>query len=373
MSGDVELELDGAVKRCGNAPVLRTLALDVRDTDMVAVVAPTGSGKTTLLRVLAGLERLDAGRLSVGGRDVTGVHVRKRNVSMVYQQFVNYPSLTVYENVASPLRVAKPRPARAEIDRRVRAIAEQLGIGDLLPRLPQELSGGQQQRVALARALVKEVELVLLDEPLGNLDYKLRESLRLELKELSRSRDALFVYATPEPVDALMMASHVAVLAEGRVLQYGPTEEVYRQPRHVQVGERFSDPPMNLLSCRVEEGVAVFSDELRVPLGSDVPADGRYVLGVYPHHLFVGASARNAPREAVTIRAQLELADVVGSDVTMRLTHADRTLIAVSDQLRRYDLGEELTVAVDPASVYLFDADGGALVRTSDRSRRAHG
>lgn len=369
----MELELERAVKRFGDTPVLRELTLEVRDADMVAVVAPTGSGKTTLLRVLAGLERLDAGRLSVGGHDVTGVHVRKRNVSMVYQEFVNYPSLTVYENIASPLRVAKPTPARPDIDRRVHAIAEQLGIGDLLPRLPQELSGGQQQRVALARALVKEVELVLLDEPLGNLDYKLREALRSELKELSRSRNALFVYATPEPVDALMMASHVAVLADGRILQYGPTEEVYRRPQHLQVGERFSEPPMNLLPCRVEDGVAVFSDQLRVPLGSDVPADGRYVLGLYPHQLFVGASAEKAPASAISIGAQLDLADVVGSDVTMRLTHAGQTLIAVSDQLRRYELGEDLTVAIDPASVYLFDAGSGALVRTSDRSRRDHG
>lgn len=368
----MKLELRDAVKRFRTATALDGLTLEIEDdVDMVAIVAPTGSGKTTLLRALAGLDRLDAGTLKVRGEDVTGVHVQKRNVSMVYQKFVNYPSLRVFDNIASPLQVARPRPAKAEIERRVHAIAEQLGIDMYLRRYPQELSGGQRQRVALARALVKEVDLVLLDEPLGNLDYKLREALRSDLKRLSRERDALFVYATPEPIDALMMASHVAVLAEGRVVQYGPTREVHTVPRNAEVGRRFSEPPMNLLACRVEDGVLEVGAGFRFPL-DDAPPDGAFLLGIYPHHLRVHENG--APRPGSTrFEARLEFAEVVGSDVTLRLSYEEHTLLALSNEIRSYDLDEALKVDVDPADVYLFDASGGDLVRASDRGRRARG
>lgn len=356
----MKLALHDAVVRFPGQTVLDGLTLRVEDdVDMLAVVGPGDSGKTTLLRVLAGLDGLDAGRLEVNGRDVTGVHVRKRNVAMVYQRFVNYPSLRVYDNIASPLQVARPRPARREIESRVQEVAERLGIEDLLRRYPEELSGGQRQRVALARALVKDVDLVLLDEPLGNLDYKLRESLRSDLKDLSRERDALFVYATPEPIDALMMASHVAVLAEGRVLQYGPTAQVHRHPSDAEVGRRFSDPPMNLLPCEIRDGSVSVSEQLRFDL-PDPPPPGGYLAGVYPHHVRIGDAARG-----VIFDADLEFAEVVGSDVTMRLRHGSHNLVAVTDQIRHYDLDESLRASVDPKRVYLFDRQDGSIVRTA--------
>lgn len=374
----MKLELHRAVKRFAGRTVLDELSLQVDDdVDMVAIVAPTGSGKTTLLRVLAGLERLDEGSLLVAGADVTKVHVRKRDVAMVYQQFINYPSLTVYDNIASPLQVSRPRPAKSDIDAKVHAIAEQLGIEALLARLPQELSGGQQQRVALARALVGEAELVLLDEPLGNLDYKLRESLRADLKALSQERDSLFVYATPEPVDALMMASHVAVLADGAIVQYGRTEEVYRNPSNAEVGLRFSDPPMNLLPCRVEEGYVTVSETLRLPL-EDLPPPGPYLCGLYPHHVRLAAAGEAGSDggdggDGVRFDAELEFAEVVGSDVTVRLTHEDHTLIAVTHDIRHYDLGEAVSLRVRPRSVYLFDEQDGHLVRPAGTGIRTHG
>jgi len=368
----LKLELRDAVKRYRTATALDGLTLEVDDdVDMVAIVAPTGSGKTTLLRVLAGLDQLDSGSLKVRGEDVTGIHVQKRNVSMVYQKFVNYPSLRVFDNIASPLQVSRPRPSKTEIERRVHAIAEKLGIDAYLRRYPQELSGGQRQRVALARALVKEVDLVLLDEPLGNLDYKLREALRSDLKQLSRERDALFVYATPEPIDALMMASHVAVLSEGRVVQYGPTSDVHAVPRHAEVGRRFSEPPMNLLACRVEDGVVTVGGEFHFPL-DDAPSDGAYLLGIYPHHLRVFESGPPGPG-STRIEARLEFAEVVGSDVTLRLSYEEHSMLALSDKIRSYHLDETVKVDVDPADVYLFDASNGDLVRASDRGRRARG
>ncbi|MEO1443220.1 MAG: ABC transporter ATP-binding protein, partial [Chloroflexota bacterium] len=198
------IELKNIHKRSEGYDTLTDLNLAVDDDTFLAVVAPTGTGKTTLLRVMAGIDKPDSGQILVDGEDVTDLHVRDRNVAMVYQQFINYPSLKVFENIASPLRVSRTQKySSTEIKKRVEEVAEILQISPLLDRLPQELSGGQQQRVAIARAIVKDARLIMLDEPLGNLDYKLREDLRLELKTIAQQRDAIFVYATPEPIDAL--------------------------------------------------------------------------------------------------------------------------------------------------------------------------
>ncbi len=190
------------------------------------LLGETLAGKTTLLRLMAGLVRPTTGELWFGGRDVTGVPVQRRHVSMVYQQFINYPNLSVFENIASPLKVT--RAPAGEVRERVGRIAELLRLTPLLDRRPSELSGGQQQRTALARALVKDAELVLLDEPLANLDYKLREALRDELPRLFADRGCTVVYATTEPAEALLLGGHVATLHQGRVTQYGPGAEVYR-------------------------------------------------------------------------------------------------------------------------------------------------
>src|ERR1700759_3024420 len=189
------------------------------------VLGRTRAGKTSLLRVLAGLDRPDRGEIFAAERAITQVHVRDRGVAMVYQQFVNYPSLSVYENIASPLRLQK-LPG-GETHRRVREAPQCLGLVPLLPRLPAELSGGQQQRTAIARALVKDAPLVLLDEPLANLDYKLREELRVQLRALFAERGATVVYATAEPDEALSLNGQTAIIDEGRILQFGPALDVY--------------------------------------------------------------------------------------------------------------------------------------------------
>jgi len=186
------------------------------------LIGPTRAGKTTLMRVIAGLDRPTQGQVIDGGQDVTGVSVRRRDLAMVYQQFINYPSQTVFENIASPLRIAG-KLSESEIDARVRDISTRLHIEQLLQRMPAELSGGQQQRTAIARALAKGANLLLLDEPLVNLDYKLREELRTELRELFAGSGTTVVYATTEPQEALTLGGHVIVMNEGRVQQHGPT------------------------------------------------------------------------------------------------------------------------------------------------------
>jgi glycerol transport system ATP-binding protein len=213
---------------------------------VTVLLGATQAGKTTLMRVMAGLDRPSAGSVIADGKDVTGVPVRERNVAMVYQQFINYPSLTVADNIASPLRL-RGGHAAAQIEARVAELAAKLHIEPFLARLPAELSGGQQQRVALARALAKRAPLMLLDEPLVNLDYKLREELRDELSALFAAGNSTVVYATTEPTEALLLGGWTAVMDAGELLQYGPTAEVFHRPASIRVAKAFSDPPMNLL------------------------------------------------------------------------------------------------------------------------------
>ena len=196
---------------------------------------------------MAGLDVPSAGQVQVDGVDVTGVPVRERNVAMVYQQFINYPSLKVRDNIASPLKLRGDK----NMDQRVRELAEKLHIEMFLDRYPAELSGGQQQRVALARALAKGAPLMLLDEPLVNLDYKLREELRDELTALFAAGDSTVIYATTEPGEALLLGGYTAVLDAGELLQYGPTAEVFHAPQSLRVARAFSDPPMNLMAASV--------------------------------------------------------------------------------------------------------------------------
>lgn len=336
------------------------LDLSVEDGTFLAIVAPTWTGKTTLLRVIAGIQPPDKGQVFVDGEDVTGVHVRHRNIAMVYQEFINYPSFTIYENIASPLRVA--RIDKKDIDRRVRETAEQLRITELLKRYPQELSGGQQQRVAIARALVKDARIVLLDEPLGNLDYKLREDLRVDLKNLAAERDAIFIYATPEPIDALTMASHVAIMHDKQILQYGVMEDVYLRPNHLKSGEYFSDPPMNFFDCTVSDGYATVSEDFKINLSAmDAQlSDGSYVLGVRPHHIEV--VEEGSTMGGVKIDATVELAEIVGSDTTLHLTHSGLSFIALSQSLHHFDLDQEIIVSFNPRQIHIFDSQTHQIV-----------
>jgi glycerol transport system ATP-binding protein len=216
------------------------------------------------MRVMAGLDKPSAGRVVADGRDVTGISVRHRNLAMVYQQFINYPSFTVYDNIASPLRIK--RVPDAQIRTRVMDMADRLHITPYLQRSPAELSGGQQQRTALARALIKESELLLLDEPLVNLDYKLREELRKELTELFSDGKTTVVYATTEPLEALQLGGHTVVLHEGRLLQQGDTLAVFNAPNSIQTARTFSDPPINLMPATLDtDGRAQLGAGLAIP------------------------------------------------------------------------------------------------------------
>src|SRR3954452_25163311 len=248
----MSVALDHVTRAVDGIDTIRDVSLELDRGTLSVLLGPTLSGKTSIMRLLAGLDRPSSGRVLVDGNDVTGLDVRKRSVAMVYQQFINYPSLSVYENIASPLRVqGKPR---GEIESRVREAARLLKLEPYLDRTPLQLSGGQQQRTAMARALVKGADLVLLDEPLANLDYKLREELRTELPRIFEASGAIFVYATTEPTEALLLGGNTVCMWEGKALQIGETPNVYRRPQTLRVAQGFSDPPLNLVGIEKKNG-----------------------------------------------------------------------------------------------------------------------
>ena len=364
------LRLEQVSKRVGSEMHLADIDIELAPGSLNVLLGPTLAGKTSLMRLMAGLDQPTSGRLLIDGVDMTGAPLRKRSVAMVYQQFINYPSFTVFENIAAPLRRAgQPRDV---IERRVRETAALLHLEGLLDRLPQHLSGGQQQRTALARALVKDADLLLLDEPLVNLDYKLREELRGELQAIFRRGKAIVVYATTEPLEALMMGGRSLVLDEGRTLQFGDTLEVYHNPASERVGAVFSDPPMNMIEGLVDtsaQGTAAqLGDAIRLPLAGHLAGlrPGRYRFGVRANHLFV---ARSGP-DQVAFDATVELAEISGSETFIHATHSGIAWVVQEEGVHTLALGQAIRVYVDPRHVYVF-GQGGALVAAPWRRARA--
>ena len=282
------LELKNITKVVGADTHIHPTNLVLERGSLNVLLGPTLSGKTSLMRLMAGLDKPTSGTIHFDGKDVTGVRVQDRSVAMVYQQFINYPAMTVYENIASPMRIAGKDAAT--IDREVRKAAELMKLTPYLDRTPLNLSGGQQQRTALARAIVKNASLVLLDEPLANLDYKLREELREELPKLFAATGSIFVYATTEPTEALLLGGNTATLNQGRITQFGPTISVYRRPVDLVSAKTFADPPLNNVDF-VRKGASFERDGvaiLPVPAHLSAIADGPVTIAFQPHHLSLG-------------------------------------------------------------------------------------
>ena len=358
----MQLSLEHVGKTVGPEVHLYPLSLSLVPGAVTVLLGATQAGKTSLMRIMAGLDSASSGRVSVDGRDVTRASVRERNVAMVYQQFVNYPSMTVAQNIASPLKLRGEK----DIDRRVRELAERLHIDPFLDRLPAELSGGQQQRVALARALAKRAPLMLLDEPLVNLDYKLREELRDELTALFASGDSTVVYATTEPGEALLLGGHTAVMDAGELLQYGPTAEVFHAPQSIRVARAFSDPPMNLMPAEVVAGGVRVGGETVWPLALPADAPRQLTLGVRAGGLRVQARPGDVP-----LPGRVELAEIAGSDTFVHVHTAVGELVAQLTGVHDCPLGDPITLYLNPQSLFVFDA-GGPLVRAPARPGRVH-
>lgn len=361
----MSIELRQVSVRDGPQDLIYETSLTLQARGFNILLGTTLAGKTTLMRVMAGLQRPSAGEVWFNGANVTGMPVQKRNVAMVYQQFINYPNMSVYDNIASPLRVQGH--GRREVKSRVEQVAELLQLGPMLTRRPGELSGGQQQRTALARALVKDTELVLLDEPLANLDYKLREELREELPRLFREKGATVVYATTEPTEALLLGGHTATLDAGRVVQFGPTASTYRTPESLLSAQVFSDPPMNVADAALRDGRVVLDFGPSWPAPDWLPRDGALKVGIRPHHLAPMADdAGTTP-----VGGRVLVSEISGSESVVHLEVGGSTWVSQSHGVYPFAAGESVNMYLRNDACLYFSASGEALYPAAVDARRA--
>ena len=376
-----EIEVRNVTKAFpGDVLALDNVSLTIGDGEFIALVGPSGCGKSTLLRSIAGLEEVTSGEIAIGGRDVTDLAPRHRDIAMVFQSYALYPHMSVRQNLGYGLRVR--RTPKAEIRKRVEEIAELLGLAELLERKPAQLSGGQRQRVAMGRAIAREPQAFLMDEPLSNLDAKLRVGMRASLAQLHQRLGVTTVYVTHDQVEAMTLGQRVAVMRDGRILQVDTPQALYERPRDVFVAGFIGSPAMNLVEATIDEGDVVFG-QFRIPLDwarRPSASSGRVVVGIRPEAF---EDTAFASPDLPTIDVEVVVLEELGSDAHV-FFRVDATRIATPtegdeederpelvgdpgsllnarvDPRTGAEVGEPLRLAVDPARFHFFDADSGA-------------
>ena len=336
---------------------LKNLNLTVADGEFLILVGPSGCGKSTALRLLAGLDKPTTGEIRIGGAVVNGLTPGQRDIAMVFQNYALYPHMTVYRNLAYGLR--QRRTPRAEIERRVRETAELLEIGQLLDRKPGQLSGGQRQRVAMGRALVRQPQAFLLDEPLSNLDAKLRNQVRGDLKRLRRQLPVTSIYVTHDQVEAMTLGDRLCVMADGEVQQIGAVDDIYNRPANTFVAAFMGSPPMNLVSGVVRDG------ELRLgeaSIAAVAAPDGPVTVGVRPEHLGLRTSAAEG-----LVPARVDFVEPLGSHALVTTLVGTTRVIVQAPAATELEPGTQVWLALPPERTYFFDEDTGDALPSPDR------
>jgi sn-glycerol 3-phosphate transport system ATP-binding protein len=361
-----EVEYCGVSRHYGAEVVaLKGLDLTVADGEFLILVGPSGCGKSTALRLLAGLDKPTSGEIRIGGRAVTHLGPGERDIAMVFQNYALYPHMSVYQNLAYGLR--QRRTPKAEIDRRVRETAVLLDIDELLDRKPGQLSGGQRQRVAMGRALVRRPQAFLLDEPLSNLDAKLRTQVRGDLKRLHREVPVTSIYVTHDQVEAMTLGDRICVMSDGEVQQIGTTDEIYNSPANTFVAGFMGSPPMNLVPGVVHDGTVRVAG---APVARVSSPDHRVIVGVRPEDLRVGGPGSD------TVPATVDFCEPLGSHVLVHVLvdaagspdgDATTRVIVQAPPTTVFDPGAAVGLTVSPAKTYLFDAETGAADRSPQR------
>ncbi len=351
------VEYKGIGKSFGAVNILRDVSFRIEDRQFVVLLGPSGCGKTTLLRMTAGLESVSEGDLMIGGKRVNDVHPRDRDIAMVFQNYALYPTMKVYDNIAFSLEVAKVPPA--EVKQRVERAAEILNLTPFLQRYPKQLSGGQRQRVAMGRAMVREPSVFLFDEPLSNLDAKLRAHMRTEIRQLHNRLKTTTIYVTHDQIEAMTMADTIVVMRAGKIEQIGSPDDVYDRPASKYVADFVGGTATNFLPGTVVGGAggpAVDTASGRVVLDPDSAAKPgqRVILGVRPTDVTV------APDGA--IGAKVMLLERLGHDAQLFCDGPDGRFVAIVDKTLRFDEGSDVRFAVPPAKVHVFDAETEARI-----------
>jgi len=361
--GNVSLQ---HVRKCfDTTEVIHDLSLDIADGEFIAVVGPSGSGKSTVLRLLSGLEPVTGGAIEIAGRDVTALHPKKRNVAMVFQNYALYPHMTVERNILFGMKIRKEskEAQQAALSR----VTEILHLDGLLKRKPRQLSGGQRQRVAMARAIVREPEVFLMDEPLSNLDAKLRNEVRLSIMELHGRLGTTTVYVTHDQIEAMTMADRIVVLRDGIIQQVGTPQELYQAPANLFVARFIGSPAMNIIDVVCENG------SMRLPNGMEVPTPKtmkqtlnrtKHVhMGIRPEHIFLAPEDRtraaDAPVALVGCRGTLSAVEMLGSDIVLHTTQESNGLrVRIANQGIPYAAGETTRLLLDLTKAHFFAAEG---------------
>ncbi|MBO8127558.1 MAG: ABC transporter ATP-binding protein [Firmicutes bacterium] len=363
-----EIRLENIQKAFGKKVALDDVSLEITKGTFTCVLGPPGAGKTTLLRIIAGLERADRGRIIIDGVDVGALPPAERGISFVAQDFALYPHMNVYKNIAYPLKLKKMDPR--EIDKKVREVAEFLKIEKLLDRNPEQLSGGEQQRVAIARGLVKDAALYLFDEPLTNLDYKIREDMRAEFRKIQQETGQTIIYATSDSVEAISMSQHLVVMNEGIVVEYGNTLKIYNRPNQLFTARYFGYPPMNLIPARVQKETSLETNYFSIAIPPEL---GKQLKGmnltaaIRPESLQI--SQDGMKNKSVVFDSKVLLTDIIGSDTIVHLEgekgFSDRIRAFVP---RAYNAlpGTPIKAGFDIKDLYIYDAQAEKLLWKGD-------
>ena len=363
-----EVVLDKVAKRFGDVVAVREIDLRIAHDEFVVIVGPSGCGKSTTLRMIAGLEEITSGTIRIGGRAVNDLAPRQRNIAMVFQNYALYPHMSVRDNLAFGLTLAK-RP-KEEIEERVREAAEILGLVDLVERRPGQLSGGERQRVAMGRAIVRQPEVFLFDEPLSNLDAKLRNQMRTEIKRLHRKVRTTVVYVTHDQVEAMTLADRIVIMRDGGIEQLGSPHEVFHQPANVFVAQFIGSPPMNLLEAAVtgsSRGLVLRAGEdLRLPLPRRLHGRveaGREVRVGLRADAIVPRGHGLPPEERHGFQSRIHIADPLGSETFLFLGLGPHEVVARMPNPRPVREGEQVTCDIDLGRLLLFDRASGRAIR----------
>ncbi|MBK4214605.1 sn-glycerol-3-phosphate ABC transporter ATP-binding protein UgpC [Paracoccus caeni] len=332
-------------KAYGQAPIVQAIDLDIADGEFVVLVGPSGSGKSTILRMLAGLESVTGGEVLIGGQVVNHLQPRQRDIAMVFQDYALYPHKSVRENLGFSLKVRGVD--RAEAERRIGEAAEMLGIGHLLDRRPAELSGGQRQRVAMGRAIVRRPQVFLFDEPLSNLDAKLRGQVRTEIKKLHQMLGTTILYVTHDQVEAMTLADRIVILRGGVIEQVGTPDQVYGNPANVFVGGFIGAPAMNFLRCSVRDGVVDYAGQVLLTGRDDLP--DQVLLGLRPEHLAAGRG------QGIDLSGVVQVVEPLGADTLVHVDLGGALVTARLDPALRPQPGSRIDLTAAFANIRLFD------------------
>ncbi len=336
-------------KRFGQTTALADISLDIRDGEFFVLLGPSGAGKTTSLRVIAGLERQDSGSVLFDGQPIDGLTPPERDVAFVFQQYSLYPTMSVYDNMAFPLRAPLRRVAELEIKQRVTEVAEVLRISHLLERKTARLSGGEMQRVSIGRAIVRRPRIFLMDEPLSNLDFKLRESLRIELKHLQKTQGSTTLFVTHDQIEALTMADRIAVLSAGRLVQVGTPSDIYDRPATTFVAQLVGSPRINLFEARREDGtIQLTNSPISLPSAANLPQS--FALGVRPEDV--------QPQLDGPFSGKVALIEPLGVETVLHITSGGQTLVSTVPGMTDISLGSELRFAINRERLHYFTPAG---------------